>query len=118
MTFVSVKTVTPSSAKRFVTGATMCEGSCGNIRDAASTIVTFEPTFARAVPNSKPMYPPPTMTVAAGTVAKFNTSVESRMRIPSRGRAATVAGRDPVATTHEENFKCIGGCSSPNSTAP
>ncbi len=63
---------------------------------APSRIVTSEPKLANAVPNSDPMYPPPTTTNLPGTSCKFKAPVESITRLPNLKLGISI-GLEPVA---------------------
>ena len=62
-----------------------------------STTVTFVPSAAYTVPNSSPMYPPPTTSSDLGMSGISSAPVESIRRGLSRVIPGTVDGRDPVA---------------------
>ncbi|SCT48792.1 Uncharacterised protein [Staphylococcus aureus] len=59
-------------------------------------MVTSEPKLANAVPNSDPMYPPPTTTNLPGTSCKFKAPVESITRLPNLKLGISI-GLEPVA---------------------
>ena len=80
----------------FLTGCVICFSNPPKISFAPSRIVTSEPKFAKAVPNSEPIYPPPTTTSLLGTSCRFKAPVESITRLPNSKFGISI-GLEPVA---------------------
>ncbi len=87
---------TPFSFIPFLTGCVICFSKPPKISLAPSRMVTSEPKLANAVPNSDPMYPPPTTTNLPGTSCKFKAPVESITRLPNLKLGISI-GLEPVA---------------------
>ncbi|MDT4853652.1 hypothetical protein FQZ97_879260 [compost metagenome] len=95
---VLVSTSTPSCFNRAMTGRVSSTSYCGKILSVASTIVTFEPSLAKAVPISSPIYPPPTIASFSGIFSRASASADE-MILPPNGNEVISTGTEPVAIT-------------------
>ena len=73
--------------------------SPGINRSAASTMVTEEPSLAKACPSSQPIGPPPSTRSRRGSSVRDHTESEVRGAASARPGRSGTTGEEPVATS-------------------